>query len=389
MLSEEAIDNKPTVLVVGPPLTSIGGVASHLQCLMHSGLNSQFNLSYLSVGSAGSAEAPLRRLYRLAYKCYELERLIRLQCPAIVHLNPSMDTKSLIRDSILATISRSAGVKVYFQYHGGRLNKVDLAQRQPFKFLLFKVLERADLITVLSKDQLESLGAVYRQGLGRLNIISLPLLSLDTSQYQNLAFRSRAESDVRFLFMGRVIREKGIFEIIEAFEKVRQQVPNAFLTVAGIGEALDDAKALCATKGLSDSIEFLGFVTDQSKLAVLQRSDVFLLPTWWDEGLPCAVLEVMTTGLPVIASPNGALTEILEDGVHGFLVPPKSAEVLAEKMLRLARDPGLRRTMGLTNQEFAKKHFSLERQKDVYTKLYRHLLAEPRLPAESIVPTLK
>ena len=92
-----------------------------------------------------------------------------------------------------------------------------------------------------------------------------------------------------------------------------------------------------------------------------------------------AVLEAMAAGLPVVATAVGGTPEVVVDGVTGLLVPPRDPHALAEAILRLLRDPDLRKRMGGAGRERVAAHFSVEQMVQRTEKLYEHLLAEKGL----------
>jgi colanic acid/amylovoran biosynthesis glycosyltransferase len=104
----------------------------------------------------------------------------------------------------------------------------------------------------------------------------------------------------------------------------------------------------------------------------LQASHVFLLPSL-EEGLPTVVLEAMASGVPVVATDCGGVSEAVTDGVEGFVVPPRDAEALATALTRLWREPELRKRMGEAGRRTATSRFRLDRHLDEFHELYREV----------------
>jgi len=175
--------------------------------------------------------------------------------------------------------------------------------------------------------------------------------------------------------MGRIIEEKGIFEALDAFGQLRRELPHIQFVIAGEGPALGALKARSQEAGFSDSVKFLGFATGDVKARALRDSSVFVLPSAWPEGLPVALLESMASGLPVIVSSAGAMSEIVKDGVNGFIVAPRDSRALYERMRLLASDPRLRGRIGRANRRYIEAHFGPQRQQEAMSRLYRGLLA--------------
>jgi glycosyltransferase involved in cell wall biosynthesis len=150
---------------------------------------------------------------------------------------------------------------------------------------------------------------------------------------------------------------------------IQRKSPFSALFV-GDGILKDELMKLTEDLGLSERINFLGDRRDVP--ALLSISDIFVLPSYW-EGLPVSIMEAMCAKLPVVATDVGGVSELVEDGVTGFLVPPKNPEALAEKIERLLADKDLRKEMGMAGYERIKKGFSLEKTVKEMERIYTEL----------------
>jgi glycosyltransferase involved in cell wall biosynthesis len=176
--------------------------------------------------------------------------------------------------------------------------------------------------------------------------------------------------------IGRLVREKGYFELLEAFAQAVHLHPRARLVA--IGEALpsdhDDSAGQIRDRvralGLERSVLFAGRREDVPRLLAL--ADVFCLASW-REGLPRSIIEAMAAGLPVIATDIRGCREEVVEGETGLLVAPRRPEPLVDALLRLMADPQLRRTMGQAGRRRATEHFDeagvIERQMRVLRRL--------------------
>jgi glycosyltransferase involved in cell wall biosynthesis len=166
---------------------------------------------------------------------------------------------------------------------------------------------------------------------------------VDTEHFSPAAERGGRSFTVAF--SGRLITLKGLDVLITAFARVRHQVPDARLVLAGGGNSAywaDRAKEA----GLGgDAVHFLGHVPYREMPGFLRDADTLVLPSR-SESMPYAVLEAMSCGLPVVATRIGGIPEIIDDGRNGLLVPPNDPKGLAESLLALARDDGLRARLG-------------------------------------------
>ncbi len=181
---------------------------------------------------------------------------------------------------------------------------------------------------------------------------------------------------------GRITREKGFVEFLEAAEIIAREDDNARFLI--VGERLpsdrDNIGKLLRAKAdsgiLKGRVIFTGFRDDIP--AVLAASTIFCLPSW-REGLPVSVLEAMMMELPVVASRVRGCREAVVDGSTGFLVEPRNAEHIAGACLHLLKRPDTARKMGQAGRRRAESLYRIDAALDRQWRLYRNLLG-PRLP---------
>lgn len=159
------------------------------------------------------------------------------------------------------------------------------------------------------------------------------------------------------VFVGRLVKEKDPFTLIEAFGYLRNLVEEARLIMIGQGYMSSRVKKRLETSGLSKYVEFVPGTKDVRPF--LKRGWIFVLPSI-TEGFPNVIVEAMSSGLPVVASSVGGIPEIIEDGVTGLLVEPRSPESLAQSMASLLLDDKKRNLMGQRAREIAVERYSLE-----------------------------
>lgn len=128
------------------------------------------------------------------------------------------------------------------------------------------------------------------------------------------------------LYVGYLLKEKGLFELIRAFEKTRQRQPEAMLVLCGEGKDGAELRSL-ATEFDGDAIRFVGAVEPDRVSCYMQAADLFVLPSY-GEGMPNAVMEAMACGLPVVATQVGGLPAALGDCPAAILVPPRQESLL-------------------------------------------------------------
>ncbi len=166
------------------------------------------------------------------------------------------------------------------------------------------------------------------------------------------------ETAVLGLFLGRLNADKGVAELAAAFAEAAGEVPALHLLVVGPDEAGMQAGMQAKAAGQAGRLHFVGY-TDAPE-NYMQAADFFVLPSY-REGFGSVIIEAAACGLPAIGSRIYGLTDAIEEGVTGLLVPAREVAALAEAMLRLATDSELRRGMGEAACARARRDFSQER----------------------------
>lgn len=174
-------------------------------------------------------------------------------------------------------------------------------------------------------------------------------------------------------FAGRLVREKGAEVLVRAFAKVVKKIPQARLLLAGEGPERDRLKRLIAGLGFSSSVSMLGHLPRPQMERYFASAWVQAVPSRWEEPFGLVVAEAMMRGTAVVASASGGLTEIVQDGKTGFLVPSGDGDALAEALLTLLRDSALAEQMGNAGREVALAQFREATFVDKFVPLYEML----------------
>jgi glycosyltransferase involved in cell wall biosynthesis len=175
-------------------------------------------------------------------------------------------------------------------------------------------------------------------------------------------------------FVGRLIPEKCVDRLLEAWQAVASARPDARLLIVGDGPHRKALGEKAVALGITGSVLFLGHRPNVEQL--LHASDVFVLPSL-REGMSNALLEAMAAGRAVVASDDlaGGNREIVTSEQDGLVVPVGNAPALASAILRLFADPPLRRRLGERAKETVSRRFSIETVTDRYLSLYQDVLA--------------
>jgi len=178
---------------------------------------------------------------------------------------------------------------------------------------------------------------------------------------------------VIFLFVGRLKKEKGIFELVEAFKNVCDQHDNVALLIVGPDEEELKQELISRLELCKEFVRFIDFTKMPEKY--MAASDVFLLPSY-REGFGSVIIEAASCGLPSIGSNIYGLSDAIKVEETGFLVPVKSIQSLEGAMLKLTNNDKLRNEMGSNARKRAIYHFSQDNITLEILQLYKMLIKE-------------
>jgi glycosyltransferase involved in cell wall biosynthesis len=159
------------------------------------------------------------------------------------------------------------------------------------------------------------------------------------------------------LFVARLAEVKGVPVLLEALATVLESHPDAHLTIIGDGPERDQIEEVARQRGLDEAVVFTGYLSQAEVSDRLAKTDVFVLPSY-AEGVPVTLMEAMGSGLPVVATQVGGVSELVEEGVNGFIVRPGDPDALAERLIELLGDGSLRHRLGRAGQAKVEAEFS-------------------------------
>lgn len=360
---------KSTVLLCGPPQSAVGGGPTHIRNMLASPLNNRYKLIHLETGSRGT-ESPAReeRLHRKLFRIFTSPIVLAWQIlyawPTIVHLNSAMDNKAFWRDAVYLLICKLLWRKVVFQLHGGSLDT--LCVNKWMECLARFVFYLADAVVILANSEKRDF---EQRGITN-GLVVIPN-GVDVSQYRGNEERLHSGRVQRLAYLGRLVREKGIFEAIEAIEilHAEERFKEIELRIAGSGTARKEIEKYLNDHRLGGSIKLVGPVHDKEKVSFLREADVFILPSY-QEGVPYSILESLAAGTPVIATNVGGIPDIMVDGVHGILIKPKDPGGIVRAVHTLSISRDALRVMSSNCIEWASRKLGLERLATQFEELY-------------------
>jgi len=154
------------------------------------------------------------------------------------------------------------------------------------------------------------------------------------------------DGKLNILFVGRMEKRKGLNYLLDAFGRVKQELPNSRLIAVGPGTRLRRKYEKKVTKSGLKDVVFVGFASYEDLPRYYKNADIFCAPATGSESFGIILLEAMALGKPIVASNTEGYAGVISDGVDGQLVPPKDSQSLAQALISLLKDEPLRQEMG-------------------------------------------
>jgi glycosyltransferase involved in cell wall biosynthesis len=374
------MNQKTKVLITPYSLKGTGGVTAFYNTVLPYLNHKAYTVDILRMGSDRTVgRYRIKGLYPLTDQLRFRRSLASLGQQDIVHINPSLNFKSFLRDGLLVYQAKLKRLPVLVFFHGWQKDFEQLVTNKFFGFFK-KTFGKADAFIVLSGEFKKTL-----KEWGVTQPIYLGTTAVDESLLKGFSiadklYQLKKESKIRILFLARLHKEKGVFETVDAVSMLIQKGLPVMLSIAGDGLISKELRDYIRSKEIArDHIRMLGDVRGQDKISAFVGHDVYCLPTYYGEGLPTSVLEALAFGLPVITRPVAGLAEIFQDGKMGFLCRGKTPAEIAGALEKLINDRQLLLKISQYNYVFAKEHFMASAVAKRIMEIYQSILNEKNI----------
>lgn len=209
-------------------------------------------------------------------------------------------------------------------------------------------------VIVDSESTLERMKSLVKRPKS-LNIISPGIEPISSNHNDGAATSLVEKKKSQVLCICRMAKSKGIDYLLKAWKLVEAQNPTANLIIAGKGPQEEEFRHLLAELGLQ-RCKILGFIPDDVKEGLLLESEVYAFPTLI-EGLPISLLEAMQYGLPIVTTSTWGAKDVVDNGINGLTVSPKTVEPLANALIELLNNKEMRTKMSLACGKMVKKYY--------------------------------
>lgn len=264
-------------------------------------------------------------------------------------------------------ITKILGILPVYHLHGKGIEKN--IQRKPFLLYLYRFVFNDSVVIHLSKKLM--LNEISKLGLSNTKrfIIENGVENVDLPLIRNY-------TTLNLLFLSNILISKGFYILLQAFNLLSLKYPQLLLNV--IGDFKNDIEKqhfynYIYKNGLENKINFLGRKVSLDKYKLLIQNDIFIHPTL-NDAFPLVILEAMQCGLPVISTIEGAIPEIIDDGINGFVVPKNDIDSLVEKIELLIKNQDLRIKMGKEARDKFLHNYTLEIFEQKIKKTFNDIL---------------
>lgn len=354
------------VLMIGNHETVSGGITSVIQqILAHDWASEDVDMKFIPSYKDGNFTE--KSLYFMK-AIVKLIFSIHINKPDVVHIHMSHHG-SFDRAKIIQQICSKNNIPVILHLHGSEFekyyNECDTGKQKVISQLFSKcraviVLGEKweNFIKYISPD-----AKVYVFN----NSVSIPSETV-----------VEQEKTVRFLFLGVLFERKGASDLLQAVNKIVKEdcikEKAVRFVIAGSGPEEEKLREYTEKNGLGDYVQFTGWINGDRKIEQLKNSDVLILPSY-NEGLPIAVLEAISYGMPVISTDVGSISEAVRHNENGFLFEPGNISELTDYISEMICNDEMRRKMARESRKIAEDVFDDSKYFSQLEQLYREVFA--------------
>jgi glycosyltransferase involved in cell wall biosynthesis len=354
--------NTSRICIIGPSVDTdyLGGVATHIRNLKS--LSCFQDAVVIDPGSVNSNFKTGR--FRIAKAIAGLPKTVLCGGYSHVFINTSIYSSSFIKLLvILAFLPSKKDLEIHVFFHGGKFQSFPPIRTVILKHIFHSPLKKTTAFHFLSSVQL----AGFKKIFGNYEAD----LYANYSMTDQIWDKKHDPSDhiLRLLFVGRVVREKGVFELLRAIENIIKGESKIKLSVVGDGSDLQDLIEQSKTLP-HDLVTFTGHLSGPQLEDMYRSADVLLLPSY-EEAFPYVVIEAMRAGVPIISTAEGALDSLIQDGVTGFKVPSRDVDSIVIAVNKLADNRELLEKISKNCHRYFQKYLSRSAAEAYYMGLIR------------------
>lgn len=331
------------ILIVGPHAYKVkGGISTVLRNYYEGILNENNRLIPINTVIDGKKS---KKIFWCIYSYFKMIVYLTFTKVDIVHVHTASG-KSFYRKSLFISTANIYKKKIILHMHGGRFDDFYWKDsNQMCRRYITNILNSCDLIIALGEE--------WREKIQKYCSTPIKIIYNSVETYNENYYNIESNN---ILFLGRLEREKGIYELLDVAKEIIDKNNNVKFILAGDGD-LDIIKKYINKFNISENIILPGWVSKEHVKKLLMDSMIFVLPSY-NEGLPMSILEAMALGVPIVATNVGSIEEVVKNDVNGKIINPKSRKELKEALMVLIDDKKMRRSYSNNNYKEINVRFS-------------------------------
>lgn len=294
-------------------------------------------------GRRGKTDSLLNKFKERLQDLLAARRVLKGQLFDVAIVATAHDWRTLVRDIPAALVIRSRCRPVILHLHGSDASRLIGRGNLLFKLATSVLLSLVDGVLVLSSEERRQWQAFRARP--PVFMVKNPYVRVFPARSKVATAPSGAP---RALFVGRLIQEKGIFDVLDALPNVLEGT-QCELVIVGEGEHEESLRARVKRLGLESHVTMAGYLSGSALAEAYLDATIFVLPTYWNEGFPTVLVEAMDTGLPIVTTRIRGAADHLAPGENALFVPPRDVKALASAMTILLTDRDLRARMTSAN----------------------------------------
>jgi len=368
------------ILHVGALPPPLGGIAVTMQALLKAKALQSFESQVFNISRGtpweivGYKSVDLKRAMRRLKLAVQLWLHIRKWHPALVHFHcGSSGPWDFLGDMLMFLAIKLHKIKIVFHWHCNPSLTFFPGRTRATQLIFQMTAGTADALFVLSERYRRILPDLYANKTFVIpNTFDSSLLSIPNPR--------PIRRFVHVIFIGRLTREKGIWDVIQIASKLVDKASNVRFLVAGqpspVEGGMDRLQRAIKELDIESNIKFIGSIVEEEKKRFFNEGDIMLSPSH-RESFGIAALEGMASGIPVVAYSIGLLPDLIKNGLGGFLADQGDIDGLVSGLYRIVQDPALRERMGEYGREQAKRRYDINIVAEKVRNIYSTLLGYP------------
>lgn len=290
------------------------------------------------------------RIQRVLSTAFRFRKLLKNQSFDLIHLNTAFDLKTILRDSV-SLFLMNPKAKFFLKLHGSEAEKFENSNFL-IKFLINFLAQKVDGFGVHTQEEKANflrLGFAEEKFYFVKNAVTIHE-NLDSGFSKT---QKDADDTFDLLFVSRFIPAKGLLETIQACQIVRDKGFKFVLHCLGDGEMRTEAENLVEKLNLQNHVKFTGYIPESEVTKYFFNSDLFIFPTRHAEGFPNVLFKAVAVGIPIVTTKIRAAADYLAENENALFCT-QEPENIAEKIIQLIQNKGLRQIISNNNLNFGK-----------------------------------